>query len=117
MARKVIVKDLLKSENCYDREQGTVLYKVLLDSLINRQAVEVDFTGIQTITSAFLNSSFGELLKCRPQIPVVKKLVKVTYIDNFSKKILNKVMTNKVAKLVVDNPCQDCPYTNCIHHP
>ena len=114
---KIIVKDYLKTHNCYDRDQGDLLFNRILSSLKQNHKVELDFLGIEVITSAFLSSAFSDLLYCHSAVSIVKDRIKVINMDKFSKLILNKVMKHKMETLIKDNPCTHCIYQDCPKHP
>lgn len=119
MSMKTIIKvhKLLNDYDCLSREQGDILCSAIMDNINDGNIVEVNFSGIKAITTAFLSSGFGSLLVCQPAVSMVKEQVKVTNMSNFSRVTLNKIMKIKVEEIVQENICGNCPYVSCPHHP
>lgn len=44
-------------------EDGEVIFRILLDPVRRGERVEVDFSGITSVPSAFVNSAFVQLLE------------------------------------------------------
>ncbi|MDC2829947.1 STAS-like domain-containing protein [Limosilactobacillus mucosae] len=59
--KKIIVKDLIKSDSATSPEKAEPLYNALVESVNNEEKVSVDFSNLVTITTAFFNSSIGKL--------------------------------------------------------
>lgn len=60
----ITVMEHVLSASSYD--EGEVIFRLLLDPIRKGQAVSVDFTGITSIPSAFVNSAFVRLLEHVP---------------------------------------------------
>lgn len=58
------VAELVRSASSY--EDGEVIFRLLLPLVRAGESVEVDFTGITSVPSAFVNSAFIRLLEHVP---------------------------------------------------
>jgi STAS-like domain of unknown function (DUF4325) len=47
-------------------EDGAVIFKLVLPKVVAREKVVVDFSGVSTVPSAFVNSAFIQLLEHVP---------------------------------------------------
>ncbi|KEK15985.1 hypothetical protein HQ33_07420 [Limosilactobacillus reuteri] len=59
--KKIIVKNLIKSNSATSPEKAKPLYDLLVKSVNDKEKVSVDFSNLTTITTAFFNSSIGKL--------------------------------------------------------
>lgn len=59
---EVKVIDLV-GERATDTAQGDILYQRILDAFSDKQQVLLDFAGMKTILSVFLNNALGALYK------------------------------------------------------
>lgn len=59
--KKIIVKDLIRSNSATSPEKAKPLYNLLVQCVDNKEKVSVDFSDLKTITMAFFNSSIGKL--------------------------------------------------------
>jgi len=62
-------------EKCESLDDGARLYRVLHKELQNGSAVELDFTGVQSVITPFLNASIGNLLDLFEKETLMEKLV------------------------------------------
>ena len=47
--------------HCVSIEEGEKVRKIIVENLSNGKTIELDFDGVQTLTSSFLNSAIGRL--------------------------------------------------------
>jgi len=47
--------------HCVSIEEGEKVRKIIVDNFNNGKTIELDFNGVQTLTSSFLNSAIGRL--------------------------------------------------------
>ena len=80
MQKTIIVKDIIDSINCYDRDQGELLYKAMSTELKKHNQLEIDFKDIEVVTSTFISSSFANLIVCSSAIKFIKENIKVVFI-------------------------------------
>ena len=55
------IKQILSSDSALTPSSGELIYKVLDSKIAEKKIIELDFAGIEIITSAFLNSAVGKL--------------------------------------------------------
>lgn len=55
------VKDKINSNLAVTSSQATSIFNILNSNLKNREVTIIDFSGIETITTAFLNTAIGQL--------------------------------------------------------
>lgn len=55
------VKDITNSHRAISAIDGETIFKLIVDSFEKKEAVIIDFEGIQLTITAFLNSSIGKL--------------------------------------------------------
>ncbi|MBU7448674.1 MULTISPECIES: STAS-like domain-containing protein [Lactiplantibacillus] len=55
------VRDEIKTPLAVTADKANYIYKSLSDSVANKETVSVDFSGITTLTTAFLNIAIGQL--------------------------------------------------------
>lgn len=87
----IIVKEHT-SENL-DHEDGSIIYHLIKDSIKKNEVATLDFTGIDIVTSSFLNTSFSLLVKDFEYIQI-KKLIKIRN----STKTINWMINNYITK-------------------
>lgn len=71
---RVKLIDLI-GENCESIDDGGKLYQAIHKELQNGDAVELDFTGVKSVITPFLNASFGNLLDIFEKETLMEKLV------------------------------------------
>ncbi len=58
---KLNVKDIIGSDIAVSTVYGDILYKKIIEAFSQNKQVELDFSGIDIITTAFLNAAIGQL--------------------------------------------------------
>lgn len=59
----MVIKILEHIKNASTYEEGEIIFRIILPLIQSGNQVEVDFTGITSIPSAFVNSAFIRLLE------------------------------------------------------
>lgn len=65
----------LIGENCESIDDGGKLYQSLIEEMQNGRAVELDFTGVRSVITPFLNASIGKLLDLFEKETLMEKLI------------------------------------------
>ena len=65
----------LIGENCESIDDGGKLYQSIHKELQNGDAVELDFSGVRSVITPFLNASIGKLLDLFEKETLMEKLV------------------------------------------
>jgi hypothetical protein len=55
------VKDIINSDTALAPSTGDPVHNVIKDALMNKNIVNLDFRGIEIMTTAFLNAAIGKL--------------------------------------------------------
>lgn len=61
MNKTIIVSNLVSNNLAVSTESAESLFELLNNSIKNKEKVSVDFSGLKTLTTAFLNASIGDL--------------------------------------------------------
>ena len=61
MESKINVSAVLDSPSALTQEQGKQIYKLVSESIRAKQRVTLDFDGIESMISPFLNNAIGKL--------------------------------------------------------
>lgn len=59
--RVIVVKDFVGSAFCVATDDGNRLHDEILARVKRGESVELSFSGVESLTSAFLNASIGQL--------------------------------------------------------
>lgn len=57
------VKDIIKSDLASGSDKGEIIFKLISENFKKKENIIIDFSGIETLTTAFLNKSIGELYR------------------------------------------------------
>lgn len=55
------IKEIINSDTALSPDSGLRVYDVLDSAISKSETVELDFSGIEVMTSAFLNAAIGQL--------------------------------------------------------
>lgn len=58
---KLNVREIINTETAVSPKKGEILFNRLSEKLYNNEIVELDFYGIEDLTTAFLNKAVGNL--------------------------------------------------------
>lgn len=78
---------------CVDPEDGTALCALTRDALSQGSAVQLDFDGVRTLTSSFLNSAVG-CLRATFSAEAIDSKLSWTGLDAGDQELLRLVLKN-----------------------
>ncbi|QPI89299.1 STAS-like domain-containing protein [Lacticaseibacillus paracasei subsp. tolerans] len=55
------IKAIIKNDLAVTPEDGELIFKLLNTAIDQKNPIEVNFSGLRTVTTAFLNASIGDL--------------------------------------------------------
>ena len=87
MSKIVSVSSVLDSPSALTQEQGEKIYQLVSDSISSKQKIILDFDGIESMISPFLNNAIGKLYNIYDK----EKLNQYISMKNISKSDLNLV--------------------------
>lgn len=70
------ISDIINSKSAILSETGELVFQEIKKYIDQDESVTLDFTGISTLTTAFLNLAIGQLYDLKP-IDVLTSLVKI----------------------------------------
>lgn len=79
------VKEILGKNIAILHSDGLKVFSVIIEELVEKNQIKLDFSGISTCTTAFLNASIGKFLINSPES--VEKLEITGIDDSVSEKI------------------------------
>lgn len=99
--RVVQVFELIGSSICVSSADGELLYEKILPTLSNGHRVELSFSHVDIVISAFLNAAIGQLYgSISPS--QVDRLLSWSGLDSYDDDLLQRVIEN--AKHYFDRP-------------
>ena len=113
MQKVINVSAVLDSPSALTQEQGKKVYKLVSEAIKNSDNVVLDFDGVESMISPFLNNAIGKLygefssdelsssLKLK-NFPPEKKSTLVIVVENAKKYYLDKDKCNLAVKNVID---------------
>nr|DAJ07174.1 MAG TPA: protein of unknown function DUF4325 [Caudoviricetes sp.] len=100
MEKTLVIKDQIKTNLAITSEKARRIEEIVLESVKNKQQIELDFSGIDTLTTAFLNVAIGSLYtKYNPTILNKYVHIKASSLTPFQQSKIQLVMQNAKAKL------------------
>lgn len=90
---KIKVADVIGSNLGVSSEDGGAVFKKIQIALEARQAVDLDFTGIDMLISAFLNAAVGKLVE-NLSIEEIHQRVEFSGMEDGDRELLEKVLEN-----------------------
>jgi len=88
---KLNVKDIIGSDIAVSTDYGDILYKNIIEAFRQKKQVELDFYGIEIITTAFLNAAIGQLYNSYKS-EELNKSIKLINISDEDILLLKKVI-------------------------
>jgi hypothetical protein len=85
-------------------EHGQTVYRAIHYHLLRNELVQLDFTGVEFLTTAFVGFAFGQLLKDIPQ-EKVNGLIEFTGLSDDKRDMIQRVM-NRAYKWYFDEQNQ-----------
>ncbi|MCK1244940.1 Uncharacterised protein [Streptococcus uberis] len=74
--KTLIIRDIINSNSANLDEKGELVFQAIKENIEKNQPVTLDFTGIDTLITAFLNLAIGQLYDLKP-VNELKKMVKI----------------------------------------
>lgn len=106
--KSIIVKKIINSKSASSPEKAKPLLDEIRKSIDDREKIEIDFSGLDVITTSFLNSSIGKLytLYDRGRLNKYVKILGNT-LTNFQYEKVKMVMDNTRRKLLSEKEIRD----------
>ena len=60
---QILISKIINGEFAVSPEDGKAVYELIYDQIKKKNKVDLDFTGIDIMTTAFLNNAIGALYK------------------------------------------------------
>ena len=86
MPSRIFIEDKI-GQNCASLDDGAKLLDLILPELLNDSSVELDFKGINSVLTPFLNSCFGKLLERFGKEKIMTHLIIRNVSDQFFQRI------------------------------
>jgi len=89
----LIIKDIINGDTAVSTDDGDVVYQEIVAIIKQGEMVELDFSGINIMTTAFLNAAIGQLYSTftSEQLNSLLKLVNVAVDDRILfKKVIER---------------------------
>jgi hypothetical protein len=95
----VLVKEIIQSETAVTSVKAELVFEVLKTNIKNGEISVLDFTGVKSLTTAFLNIAIGQLydLESPDKLTQMVKIRKDSVSDEHMKKII-RVLSNSKEK-------------------
>lgn len=100
----IVVRNLINSQSATSPEKAKPLYNAIVQSIEKKEQVTIDFSDLTTITTAFFNSSIGNLYSAYSP-DVLNKFVKIdaNSLTDLQYEKLKLVMSNAKSKLTKED--------------
>ena len=85
------VIDIINNTLAVSADEGQKVYDIVVESISNNQAIELDFKGIEILTTAFLNAAIGQLYS-QFSSEQLNKFLKIIYLEESDTKLIYKVV-------------------------
>lgn len=89
------VSEIIGSNLAVSSDDGDAVFQKLKIALDNRRSVELDFSGIEMVISAFLNAAVGRLVETNP-IAELNEQVTYKNLSEDDRELVHRVMENAV---------------------
>lgn len=90
---KIKISDIIGSNLGVSSEDGGAVFEKLEIALKAERPVELDFSGIEMVISAFLNAAIGRLLQKR-KISEIRSQISFTNISQDDLELIDRVLEN-----------------------
>lgn len=61
--KHILISKIIRGEYAVSPEDGKIIYELINQEIKNKNKVDLDFNGIDLMTTAFLNNAIGALYK------------------------------------------------------
>jgi len=92
---RIKVTEVIGSNLCVSAEDGEALYGKLESALGTGRPVELDFSGVDLVISAFLNAAVGRLVEQRTP-DEIHQLIDFTHLVDDDRELIDRVLENAV---------------------
>ena len=98
---KLNISKLINSNLAVTSENADIVFKAISDSMKNKEKVIIDFSGIKTLTTAFLNIAIGKLYAVATSEELNRYIsFDVSTLTDFQKSKIRLVQQNAKVKLL-----------------
>lgn len=111
METRLVIDELVTGHKAVTPDEGEPIFCQLLDLLAKDYSVELDFTGIEMMTTAFLNVVIGDLYKTYTS-DQLRLVLRFSGLDEAGKRRIKKV--TDTAKEFYQNPSQFSKIVNSV---
>jgi hypothetical protein len=87
----LLVRKIINSDVAVSTDDGDLVFAEIDKALTLDQAVELDFSGIQILITAFLNAAIGQLYS-KYESQQLNAMLKLTHVANEDKILFKKVV-------------------------
>ena len=92
--------------HCVSIEEGEKVRKIIVENLHNNKTVELDFVGVLTLTSSFLNSAIGRLYG-EFEKSKIEDALRVKGLDKNDEALMAIVIKNAIEFYAKDQKARD----------
>jgi len=92
-AIRIKVTEVVGSDICVSSEDGSKVFEKLSVALETDRPVELDFSGVQIVISAFLNAAIGRLVE-KSSREMIYTRIKFTHLAHEDKELIERVLEN-----------------------
>ena len=88
----LLISEVIEENNAISYEDGNILFEKISNVIKNKGLVELDFSGIKSLTTTFLTASIGQLYEQYSDDIIDRTLTYKNLNDDY-KEILHEVIT------------------------
>ncbi len=92
---RIKVTDIVESNLCVSSEDGGAVFEKMESALTTNRPIELDFSGVGMVISAFLNGAVGRLVEHR-SIPEIHERISFTNLGEEDRELMDRVLENAV---------------------
>ena len=93
------IAEIINSKSAILSDTGEIVFQKIKEYVEKDEPVTLDFTGIETLTTAFLNLAIGQLYDLRPTDQLTKLVkIKKSSVSNSHLQKIGLVLTNSKEK-------------------
>ncbi|AKP67389.1 STAS-like domain-containing protein [Companilactobacillus ginsenosidimutans] len=98
--KKIVIQKVINNSLAVNTEQGKMVFTVINEALNHGEKITIDFTGLSTITTAFLNLSIGRLYQMNTQEELKERInVDLSTLSLYQQEKLQRVIDNVKVKI------------------
>src|SRR6266550_8502029 len=99
--QKIVIIEAVGSPHLVDVEDGQRLYQTIHDYVEKREQIELSFSGVEQIITAFANAAIGQLYNDFTE-STVRRYITLSDMDDITRDVLSMTVTR--AKEFFKNP-------------